>query len=241
MSNDKKVSVFFEKLDKNKLFQIKIRNIRAGFGIEIDGYNSLKDGFGWLLKKESWDEDMFKKNDVDYQKLQSFNKAKQNLIGDFKIPLSFVEFLESKIVFSDKVLKKYFLPNNFGCLLIESRFQDQEFNPEEYWKKSGEPYVKLLIHKGASRDSVKEYISKNWKKIEKIIGKEVRIRKRPMSERDGLIFDFSKKSNEALGIKQYEKSRDIVIARLMKENGFSEVTAEIVRKVVSLQKKLQSL
>ena len=117
---------------------------------------------------------------------------------------------------------------------------DHLLGNEAQWKARGDDYVKLLIHNLASKEDALEFIEKNWGEVKRHMrsgGKQTRIRKSNNKVRNEFIYNLWMSPDDKLFTDLKDSRRDIIVARLAVQAGYTKVTPEIVRKVVQDQKK----
>jgi len=244
MGSDRKAEVFFKKLDKSTSFQQWLRKIRKQFGIPLSGFKTTKKASEWLWNTE--DEGMIAmfKRDGRYEKFQAYSKAKEELLNEFSIPPSFAATLDGKILYAQDVKQNDggLLP--FGCVLIDPRDQEymHVFQPEEYWKASRVPHATLLIHAGATKSGINDYVVKNWHRIQELIEgntKTKRIRANTKEERDKVIFELCSKSSKELGVKG-GLNREYRIKQILFDDHRIRMSESNIKRICAEQRRIRS-
>lgn len=241
MGSDKKAEVFFKNLDMSVSFQNRLREIRKSFGLPSSGYKSLKKARDWLWKLD--DEgygDMFKKNNR-YREMKSYEAAKNALMGEFRIPPSFASLLDDKILSPNAGEAIWSWESvAHGCTLVDPTEEDRLYNFKlrKYWDASL-PTAKLLIHAGAKKTDVLDYVRNNWDRIQELIKtrKPIKgIRSRPNKSRDEIIFEYWNMSREQLGVKKGRYKIFKVQELLKEEQGIDETDYNIKRICIEQQR-----
>jgi hypothetical protein len=235
MSSDHKGLVFFGKLDQSEKFQKSLREIRGQFDVPLNGFKTKEKASDWLWNLEyRWNDDMFKKDNKGYRKLKAYKEARKQLIRYFKIPPIFARVIDQKISYAKNIFPKISWPD-FGCTILEIEDRESTFDPMDDWEGS---YATILIHQGANRSGVREYISQNWDKIEAIIKKVPRLRKRTKQERDNIVLSLCCKSSKELGVRD-GLSREPFIKNILAEDYHFYMSEGNIKRICAEQRRIK--
>lgn len=244
MSGDIKVRELVSRARTRRSFDVDLAEIRAKHGIQVDGYRSEADTTGWLVARGAREaEFVLEKDPKVLHPVISFDDDLTAFLHKYDLPSS-ARFLVRNLILNNGTIE---MGSNALCAVDNMHAShDHWLSEEAQWRERGERYARILVDERASKADVLEFVRKNWGSIRReILGgtpkKQRRIRSMKNRDRDALILRYWEQSAAELDIKPHDRGKDIVVARLLRNHGYPEVTPEIVRKVVSVQKKLRDL
>lgn len=248
MSANKKAEELLYKASLKKSFDEDLINIRKEYNISEIGFDTLTKACGWRFANKGKFVDFFvnksKETAESLLKEREFNRRLIEILKKYDLPITLLYSLEEYVLYN----KPFNIPNQkpyFACAIDNPKWDNSPLSEDEYWKYMDISYVRLLIHRDATRHDVKKYIDRNWSEITMYFNKKRktktnRIRVSGNRQRDEMIFELYSKTREELCLKKGEY-KDIVVSGKMNELGFMEVTSDIVRTIVSRQRKLRDL
>lgn len=229
-----KAEELFYKTALNTKFQQDLRVYRKKFDMPENGFQSKEDVENWLKTME-------KSKDLKKYPL-GYVQEQVNILKKYRLPLTLHTLLEEYIWTNNK-FKAYPRTPYFGCDIELPWLPDSK---EEMWRKSGQPFVKLLIFGGATQRDVLRYIQKSWGFINKLLNEQAgkpikRIRKTTEKKRDELIFQLSKMPKQELEKRLGEKAfyKEMAIRKLLLRDYGIEVNSDHIKQIVAHQRKLR--
>ncbi len=232
---------FFYKLSLKSSFKKDLLDFRSKYGIEKDGYDvqKSKDGyfhemaFFFLNKKES-----DKEHNSDIEALANKYKVPANLYFDFKLFLIVDHNSQSYLERTTRLPDK-----RYGFEL-----SSEDSPHEEEWRKTGRPFVKLLISENWTVNGLTIFLKQHEKIIKSFFDKNKQIndkRDRKLTKllRDETIYNLWQKSIEELNLmskKSYpDKYKEDAISLILKNKYGHETSPSAVKKTAQRQIKLR--
>ena len=227
-----KYQILWDELKSKKFFRKGVSEIRKDFHIPSKGFKTENERdiwHNWLVKsKDRHKKFMSAFADLNmncFAELDKKYKSEAASAGNLDIALlTYVQRGEY-----DKDFLAYNLEKPYGANL-------RKF--ENTWA--------IVVHEGAEKQDVIDFVRKEWDSIRILIGggtknKYPRIRVRTKADRDKRIFQlYSKKTEElrkfaiGLGCKNLPRRKDMLVSRIMtKEPGGQYVDPDYIRKIVS--------
>lgn len=232
---------FFYKLSLKSSFKKDLLDFRAKYGIEKDGYDvqNSKDGyfhemaFFFLNKKES-----DKQHNQDIKVLADKYNVPANLFFDFKLFLIIDHTSQSYIERTSRLPEK-----RYGFEL-----SSEDSSTEGEWRKTGRPFVKLLISENWTVNGLVMFLKQHEKIIKGFLDKNKQLNDKRDREtvnlfRDDLIYNLWRTPIEDLremSKKQYpDKYKEDAISTILKNEYGLKVKPATVKKTAERQVKLR--
>lgn len=140
---------FLFKLSLKENFQRDLINARKHLGIPEKGSTGESDRQKWLANHDVFD----------------LLAVELELQKRYKISVAYQEFLDDYIFFG-KLKSKVTTKKPPVAIIDQFSHKFDSGNIEEFYRETGEPYVKVLIFGWGSKNDVVEFIKNNWKTIE---------------------------------------------------------------------------
>lgn len=211
-----------------------VMEIRKEYGIPTDGFKKEEEKMEWLEKHRDRITEIFP--------LEIDMAAKYRIPVFNRTDLSWYLYFGNR---NNKILnEKISDQTDFLIDPVAHLYGSKNGNLDDMYIDAKQPFVKLYIFDTAGSKGTARFIKENWDKIEEMFDEQRQeskklIRVKNNKDRDDLIYQFSLKQKSELGSDYKNEIKEILIARLMRENGYTEVTPEIVKKVVFQQKNLR--
>lgn len=237
-TEDKKIQELVHRASLKSTFELDVKRLRGTLGIPTDGLSSAKESALWEIESLK-SAIIFRKQGNSGQLPVRFIASRveiMSLLVKYELPPSARALVENYVLngnrFPSAVSDSFAIAMDMGYTNPTDIFTTQE----ALWRMNNEKYVRLLIHEGITKGSVRSFLDANWDKIQRMLTapdapKAKRIRTAPNKERDTLIHEFYSKPARELGLKRGEQ-KDIAVARMLMEQGY-RCSPEIVRKVAS--------
>ena len=116
------------------------------------------------------------------------------------------------------------------------------FQPEEYWKASRAPHATLLIHSGATKSGINDYVRKNWHRIQELIEGNTptkRIRASTKEKRDKVVFGLCSQSSKELGVKD-GLNREYRIKQILLDDHGIRMSESNIKRICAEQRRMRS-
>lgn len=231
--NSKTKELLYEVIMSDEFWR-DVARIRKEYDIPLEGFKNENEKIDWLEKLNLKALKIFTSEidlSIKYQ-IPIFNRADLTWYVYFGNPNQ--RKLNSQTYEDTDVLIDPIAHKDYALHLT---------NPDRLYVDAKQPFVKLYIFDTATSKGTTKFIKENWEKIQEILMEQrqdtkKRIRVKNNRERDELIYELSKKSTKEL--KQLAKqTKEMAIAKIMRENEYSEVTDIIVKKIIVQQNKLR--
>jgi hypothetical protein len=241
-----KLSELIYRVSQKKSFAITTAQFRNEWGIPAEGFKDEQIMIRWFQKvrRKNAREIAAQKKTFSYDLyLEHINKIRDNF--DLPPTPGATNALQTLLLMGEIMPD---LAPNFSNSFV---FLDKLF---EYKHKN---VVRIGITKGAGKKDVLEWITKHWAEISKHFelapGSNLtfqphnphikppvrkRIKSAKNKDRDQRIYELYQKTRQELGLRpgQY---KEIQISKLLRKEGFGDISPENIRKIVQRQKKLR--
>lgn len=245
MSSDKGVELLRRAIAA-KTFAADIKALRLTFGIPEKGFENQEAAIAWRFDNRGKIVNHIAKPNKSTAlalfKERRHEQALAKIARKYNLPPTLTFLLENYLLHPESAFKsnenKY-----FACDIELPSWEGSPLSVEQYWKESGSPYVRLLIHGRATPEDVVKFVRKNWSKIAALAGQEkgahktnqIRITRNAL--RDSLISELDGLEKDALqerlprAFRKAKLNRYEAIALIVKNEGY-EITTEAVKKVI---------
>jgi len=241
MSGDKKAEELLKRLSKNKKFKESVKKIRENFDIPTEGGFFTKDQcINWQFGLRTGNQDYIADDSEILKHEKMFTGAILDLLEYHKIPPTLLPLIENYVLNENEF--PYTRSNYFACEVENPNHSGTSLSIEDYWKARHFKYVRLLIHENASKKDVRDFVAKNWEKIQHHIkpGRKdaKRIRGTTEDKRDDTIFKIYKQIREKIIPRQkgYIYSQ---ISKILKNEHGIIVGTDNIRRIITEQKKIR--
>lgn len=195
----------FLRLTKEPDFKDRMVSIRNKYEINCENFTINADveveKFAWQTERKF--KDFNKDSDgTTWNKYYFFEKDLLEILKDFNILPPYLHKLEY-FIFTNHLT--HYFENKRDYFNCEYQIVEPENDFHDYvqyrWNDNGNKYVKLFFNEQVSQKNVIAYIRNHWKNISRKLGKsnkKIRRSKNTTNERNALILELNKRTNDYL-------------------------------------------
>lgn len=207
------------RLSVRKDFQEDIKKIREKYKIKNLPNNKIEHLANWMK--------------INKDKVLSLSLDTTKITRKYKIPFQNFNYILGYILTENIIGTTEFInESSIECTIVQPN-NKLRYGPEQVYEEAGIKYIKLLITEHASIRDVKNYLDRNWHKIEvyrkeqNVISKQIRTTQQ--KARNKRIYELMRASREELGLKK-GMYKEIYVAKIITKE-FGPTSEDTIKSV----------